>query len=339
MKYLMRVTLVMFFILNFSSGALYSQKPTVYVATLSTGHYHTGMVIPLSALFFKNVDGDTAWEYMGRPNNRIFHFDLHEKSKGKYIAMATHTGIHQSFDFGKTWKVTTGWRITEANCVKFDPRDQKIIYCSSPYGFYKSVDNGKTWQKHIKGLNSIDAQFVSSFIIDIKNPDVLYASTEDVVYKSIDAGLSWQKLGLRVRHIRVIVQHPQKPEILVAGTEDNGIYFSYDGGKTWQKNDTGILGSAFYTIAFDPSNPDIVYAGGFQTGVYKSTDGGKKWKQHFKGLDLLDIHAIAVDPNNSNRVFAGTMGKGVYQSDDGGKTWRFIGIDNGFVYDIKIINW
>jgi len=82
-----------------------------------------------------------------------------------------------------------------------------------------------------------------------------------------------------------------------------------------------------------------MYVGGFQTGIFKSVDGGNKWKQYFQGLGLLDIHAVAVDPNNSNRVFAGTMGKGVYQSDDGGKTWRFIGIDNGFVYAIKIVNW
>ncbi|NOZ61766.1 MAG: hypothetical protein GXO74_08790 [Calditrichaeota bacterium] len=66
----------------------------IYVATLSTGYYHTGMAIPLSALFYKNVDNDTVWQYMGRPNNRIFKFDLHRKSNGKFIALATHTGIH-----------------------------------------------------------------------------------------------------------------------------------------------------------------------------------------------------------------------------------------------------
>jgi len=311
----------------------------IYVATLSTGHYHTGMVIPLSALFYRNVDADTVWHYMGRPNNRIFNFNLYEKASGKYIALATHTGIHQSYDYGKSWKVTTGWQITEANCVAFDPNNPEIIYCSSPYGFYKSVDNGRTWTQHNTGLNSIDAQFISSFLIDRKDPNSIYCSTEDVVYKSTDAGLSWKKLGLRVRHIRVIVQHPRNPDILAVGTEDNGLYFSFDGGRIWEKRDTGVLSNTFYTIAFDPSHPDTIYAAGFQTGVYKSVDGGKKWKQYFKGLGQLDIHALAVDPQNSQCVFAGTMGKGVYRSDDGGQTWRFVGIDNGYVSAIKIVNY
>ena len=313
-----------------------SQESIVYVVPLSTGYYHTGMAIPLSALFYKSVDGDTVWNYKGRPNNRICDVAFHYPSKGKYIALATHTGVHQSHDFGKTWKVTSGWRLTEVNNVEFDPKDPNILYCSSPYGFYKTKDGGKTWQKHIKGLDSIDAQFVSSFIIDFSNSNVLYCSTEDVVYKSTDAGQSWQKLGLRVKRIRVVVQHPKDTKTLVAGTENNGLYFSFDSGRVWEKRDTGIMHNTFYTIAFDPNNTDVIYAGGFQTGVYKSVDGGKKWTLYFSGLPILDIHAIAVDPNNSDCVFAGTMGKGMYRSDDGGVSWKYAGIENGYINAIKI---
>lgn len=311
-------------------------KSIVYVAPLSTGFYHTGMVIPLSALFYKAVDSDTAWAYKGRPNNRIYGMAFHYPSKGKYMALATHTGVHQSFDYGKTWKVTTGWRITEVNHVQYDPENADMLYCSSPYGFYKTIDGGKSWQKHNNGLETIDAQFVSSFIIDWSNPKHLYCSTEDVVYKSTDRGESWQKLGLQVKRIRTIVQHPKDEKILAVGTENDGIYFSKDGGQTWEKRDTGVLSTTFYSIAFDPSNPDVVYAAGFQTGVYKSTDGGKKWKQYFKGLPILDIHSIAIDPQNSKRLYAGTMGKGVYRSDDGGETWIFAGVKNGIISAIKI---
>ncbi len=314
----------------------FSQKLTVYVAPLSTGYYSTGMVIPLSGLFYRPVDSDSKWNYKGRPNNRIFDMAFHYPSKGKYMALATHTGVQQSYDYGKTWKVTSGWRITEVDHVEYDPINPDILYCSSPYGFYKTMDGGKSWQKHNKGLNSIDAQFVSCFIIDHANPQHLFCSTEDVVYESTDMGDSWHKLGLQVRSIRTIVQHPQNAKILAVGTENNGIYFTNDGGKTWEKRDTGIFASTFYTITFNPSNPDVIYAAGFQTGVYKSTDGGKKWKQSFTGLPILDIHTIAVDPQNSNRIFAGTMGQGVYRSDDGGETWAFVGIENGMINNIKI---
>lgn len=332
-KKLLRIVL---FCLCFPLTLLFAQESIVYVAPLSTGFYHTGMVIPLSALFYKAVDSDTTWSYKGRPNNRIFDVAFHYPSKGKYMALATHTGVHQSFDYGKTWRVTSGWRITEVNHVAYDPINPDVLYCSSPYGFYKTTDAGKSWAKHNKGLQSINAQFVSSFIIDHANPHILYCSTEDVAYKSTDMGESWQKMGLRIKHIRTIVQHPKDAKVLAVGTENNGLYFSNDGGETWGKRDTGIFSSTFYTIAFDPLNPDIVYAAGFQTGVYKSTDGGKKWKQYFKGLPVLDIHAIVIDPQNSNCIYAGTMGQGVYRSDDGGQTWNFAGIKNGFISAIKI---
>ena len=328
------VSIILFVCLQ--SSLLFPQESIVYVAPLSTGYYHTGMTIPLSALFYKTVNSDTAWNYKGRPNNRIYNMAFHYPSMGKLMAMATHTGVHQSFDWGKTWKVTSGWRLTEVNNVQYDPVNPDILYCSSPYGFYKTVDGGKTWTNHNKGLESINARFVSSFIIDRANSHALYCSTEDVVYKSVDAGESWHKMGLRVKQIRTIVQHPKETQILAVGTENNGVYFSKDSGQTWEKRDTGVLSTTFYTIAFDPSNPDVLFAGGFQTGVYKSTDGGKKWTQSFEGLGILDIHAIAVDPQNSNCIFAGTMGQGVFRSDDGGKTWDYAGVENGFINAIKI---
>lgn len=326
--------------LLFSFSQINARQPSakLYVTTLSTGFYHTGMSVPLCALFFKSTKQNAEWEYMGRPNNRIYDVDFHHQSKGQYIALATHTGVHQSFDFGKTWKVTTGWQITEVNNVSFDPQNPDIIYCSSPYGFYKSIDGGKNWDKKIVGLNSINAQFVSSFIIDFSNSDVLYCSTEDVVYKSTDKGESWNKLGLRVKSIRIIVQHPKNNQILFAGTENNGLYFSNDGGNVWQKKDTGILHNTFYAIAFDPNNPNIIFAGGFQTGVYKSTNGGNKWKQYFHGLQQLNIRAFAIDPENSSHVFAGTMGKGLYESVDGGESWKYVGIKNGYITAIKIVD-
>ena len=99
----------------------------------------------------------------------------------------------------------------------------------------------------------------------------------------------------------------------------------------------GPLGGLGYDVRMQPNNPDIIYAGGFQTGIYQSTDGGKKWKHSFKGLDNLDIHAIAVTPGNSDLIYAGTMGNGVYASSDGGKLWQYVGIKNGYVSEIKII--
>jgi photosystem II stability/assembly factor-like uncharacterized protein len=314
---------------------VFSKQPTVYVSTLSTSFAHTGMDIPLSALFYQSTSLDSNWQYLGRPNNRIYQMDFHLSSQ--MMVMATHTGVHQSFDKGKTWKVTTDWRMTEVNWIVIDQHEPNKIYASSPYGFYKTTDGGKHWNKFNNGLESIDAQFVSSIVIDAANSKRLLISTEDGVYICENEGESWTRSSLSVRNIRVIVQHPHDPKIFAVGTDNNGIYFSVDGGRFWNKRDSGVLHNTFYTVTFDPNFPDTIYAGGFQTGVYKSIDGGENWKKFYQGLDNLDIHAIAAAPGNSNLIYAGTMGSGVYVSSDAGETWQYAGIKNGFVSAIKII--
>lgn len=314
-----------------------AQEPVVYSVTLSTAYGHTGMALPVSALFHKKAaSSDTTWSYRGRPNNRIYNVDFHRASKGKMIAMATHTGVHQSWDFGKTWKVTTDWRMTEVNSIAMNQEHPEIIYAGSPYGFYKTIDDGKEWKQFNNGLEGTDATFVSSIIIDHSDFNRILISTEDGVYISETAGESWVRAGLNVRNIRIIVQHPIDPKILMVGTEDNGLYISADGGKVWEKRDTGVVHATFYIIAFDPNNPETIYAGGFQTGVYKSIDGGKKWKHTFNGLGNLDIHGIAVVPGDSNVVYAGTMNAGIYKSVDGGISWEYAGVKNGQVVAIKI---
>ncbi len=338
MHRLMVLTVLLSLLFGMAACHLIAQESRIYVVTLSTGYGHTGMAMPLSAMFYKAVS-ETSWHYLGRPNNRIFGFDFYGPGKGKIMALATHTGVHQSWDWGQSWKVTTDWRITEVNTVAFDPRTPEVLYCSSPYGFYKSMDGGKSWVKKIAGLESIDAQFVTSFVIDHSNPDVIYCTTEDVVYRSNNGGERWEKLGLRVQRTRFIAQHPRDGNILAVATENNGLYFSLDGGRVWEKRDTGVMHSTFYGIAFDPSNPEIVYAVGFQTGVYKSVDGGKVWRHYFKGMDTLDFRSIAVDPSDGRRLVAGSIGKGVYQSADGGESWRFIGIPDGYVGMVRIMRY
>ncbi len=313
-----------------------AQEPVVYAVTLQTSHAHTGMKTPLSGLFYQKVDGDTTWQLKGRPNNRAYSVDFHQATKGRHQAMATHTGIHQSWDGGETWKVTSGWQITEANSVVIDPKNPAILYCGTPYGFYKTTDDGKTWRHSVNGLNSLNDKFISRIVMDHSNNARLYCSTEGGVFKSEDAGTTWSRLGLKVGHVRVVAQHPVNPDILAVGTEEHGLYFSLDGGQVWERRDTGVLHNTFYEIAFDPQNPDVVYAGGFQTGVYKSTNGGKNWKKHHKGLDRLDIRSLVVVPSKPEIVYAGTLGGGVFRSTDGGQTWNYAGIHHGYVTTLRV---
>jgi len=310
----------------------------VYVTTLATSHTHVGQNHTLSGLFYQ-TPGDSTWGFMARPNNRVYSMDAYLPSGGRILAMATHTGVQQSWDGGKPWKPTSDWRMTEVSVIRFAADNPRKLYAASPYGFYKTTDDGCTWTAHNNGLDNPDAPFVTALVIDDSRPGRLLISTEAGLYESDDDGEHWHAGTLEVNHVRTLVQHPRNPEVWLAGTEDHGLYRSVNHGKNWQKCDSGILHATFYSIAFDPSHPDTLYAGGFQTGVYKSSDGGKTWKQFFSGLTSLDVHSLAVDPADSRCVYAGSTAQGVFLSQDGGLTWRNHGIAGGYVWTIKILNY
>lgn len=314
---------------------LIAQQSTVYTTVVSTGAYIVGAANAQTGLFYQRPSDDTLWNHIGPTRIRAFGLAVDPQKRGNRCFIAAGNGVHRTEDGGKSWRITTDWRVAEVLWTTIDPRDENTIYAATPYGVFKSTDNAAAWKEKNKGLEA--SLFVSSIIVDHLNSGVLYCSTEDGAYRSTDAGEQWTRLGLSVRGIRVIAQHPADEKFLVVGTEDNGIYITWDGGKIWNKSESGIDHCTFYTVAFDPKDPDVVYAGGYVTGVYKSVDRGQSWKRVNEGLTNLNIHSIAVDPTNSKRVYAASLGGGIFRTDDGGQHWRCVGLQGSEVWTVSIL--
>jgi photosystem II stability/assembly factor-like uncharacterized protein len=316
-----------------SPAELFSQGSTVYASVLSTKLFVVGAANPETGLYHQRSSEDTVWHHMGARNIREFGVAVHTPSRGQLICLASGNGVHMTTDGGITWKVTTGWQITEVLAVTIDVANPDFMLCGTPYGVFRTLDRGTTW---VECNNGIAQKFTSSVIIDHSNSSILYCSTEDGVYRSEDRGNTWKRTSLNVGGVRVVVQSPRDPNVLIAGTDDHGIYVTRNGGRYWEKCEAGLDHLTFFTITFDPVNPKILYAGGYMTGVYKSIDEGVSWTRKNTGLSNLNLHSIAVDPTSSNRVFAGTQWGGVFRSDDGGDTWRNVGLSGSQVWQITV---
>jgi len=310
-----------------------AQHSTVYASVVSTKLFVVGAANPATGLFYQRSSDDTTWEHTGADNIRAFGVALHAPSRGQTICVASGNGVHRTTDGGRSWKIATGWQITEVMWVTIDPKNPSIIFCATPYGVFGTTDGGSRWEEKNSGLR---AKFTSSIIIDHSDSNILYCSTEDGVYRSEDGANTWKRTGLSVGGVRIVVQHPRDGNILFAGTDDYGIYRTRNGGKWWEKCEAGLDHSTFYTIVFDPNHPNTMYAGGYVTGVYKSVDGGQSWRRVNEGLTTLNVHSIAVDPIDSNRVYAATMWGGVYRSNDGGSTWQHAGLSGSEVWTIIV---
>jgi photosystem II stability/assembly factor-like uncharacterized protein len=314
-------------------ATLLSQQSTVYAAVLSTKLFVVGAANPETGLYYYSTTDDTAWHHVGPKTIRDFGLAVHTPSRGRILCLAAGNGVHRSVDGGKTWRITTGWQVTEVLSVTIDAANPDYMVSATPYGVFRTLDGGATWVGCNKGIQE---KFTSAVIIDHTNSNILFCSTEDGVYRSENRGNFWWRTGLSVGAVRVVVQHPKDPNVLFAGTDDNGIYVTRNGGRYWEKVEAGLDHSTFYTIVFDPSNPEVLYAGGYLTGVYRSTDGGQSWMRANNGITNLNVHSIAVEPTNSNRVYAGTVWGGVFESTDGGNSWHNAGLNGSEVWTITV---
>jgi photosystem II stability/assembly factor-like uncharacterized protein len=304
---------------------------SVYASVLATHLFVVGAANPQTGVFLQHPGDDTAWSHVGSKTIRAFHSAAGPGTNGRVLYIAGGNGVHLTRDGGRTWKITTGWQITEVMSVLPDPLDSNTVYCSTPYGIFKTTDGCSSWHEMNNGLSS----FFTPWVIAGKG-GVLYCVSEEGIYRSTDGAARWERMGLSVTGTRVVAMSPADPSFLIAGTEKFGLYVSHDGGKIWARSESGVDHMTFYAVAFDPVNPDIVYAGGYVTGVYKSLDGAKTWKRMNEGLANLNVHGIAVDPLDHNRVYAATLWGGVYASADGGATWKSAGLTGSQVSSIVI---
>lgn len=281
--------------------------------------------------FFKRTPGDTTWTNMYQPSLLTFGMGIWQKGATlrRYLCMGN--GLHRSEDDGRTWRILTSWQTEEVLSVALDPRDSALIYISTPFGVFKSTDDGAHWTKKMEGMKK---WFVKRLLLDESDPDILYAAGEDDLYRSIDRGEHWKPLHVGAPLIEVIVQLPSDPRRMLVGTEDNSVRVTTDGGKTWREG-KGLPITAFYGLCAS-SDGHTVYAGGFKTGLWKSANGGITWNLLWQNSDIEAIFTIFIDPDNPLHLLVGTSGQGIYESLDGGKNWRYAGLMGCHVKQIDL---
>lgn len=151
--------------------------------------------------------------------------------------------------------------------------------------------------------------------------------------------------SLRGSPVRAIAVDPGDEGVLIAGCggPGAGLYYSRDGGLTWEAPGMWPLGREVWALAFNPRDPRVVLAGTQPPAVYESKDRGYTWEE-LPGLQSLPcreswtfphpphqahIRRLAFNPAAPGTVLAGIEVGGVLRSGDGGRTWLTVhkGVD------------
>jgi photosystem II stability/assembly factor-like uncharacterized protein len=240
--------------------------------------------------------------------------------------------VLRSTDNGASWRITTGWEVTEVLKIHVDERNPNRVAAATAYGPIVTTDRGNHWTYVHDGLTR---KFTSDVCID-RIDGALLVTTETGVFRRGASDSAWSPTSLRDQDVRVLAQHPSKPEIFLAGTEEDGVWKSTDHGKTWVAVNAGLKHPTVYVIAFAPGDKGTVYLGTHGGGVYRSDDGGTTWLQKSKGLEPPDVHGLVVLPSVPGTVFAGTLNGGLFRSTDRGDSWTFNSQEDAQVWGIAV---
>jgi len=137
------------------------------------------------------------------------------------------------------------------------------------------------------------------------------------------------------RDLECVAASPERPDRVLVGTFDAGLYRSTDGGGTFERTGDWMADSVT-ALATSPHDPDVWWAGTEPSRVYRSTDGGRSWAER-PGLTDLEsadewsfpprphthhVRWLEPDPHDSDRLYVGIEAGALVRTDDGGETWQ-----------------
>lgn len=325
-------TLLLFWIVS-ASWFAEASKFDLYVCAAVNKNYVIGSkIVTTSGLHRMQEEGD--WQHLGINDPTIFAVSFDPRDHHVFYTAALN-GALRTRDGGKSWRIMTGWNITEPKDISVDPFAPDTVYLAHPGGIAVSKDQGMTWHAREKGLPE-RGRYTQSIKADRSREGKILAGCESGVYLTTNHARSWRRVLKTEETVNDIQQSPHNPDTWAVVTQSAGGWASIDGGRTW-KQFPGLPGeAALYNVSFDPTNPQRLAVGSYTYGVLTSEDRGGSWTTRNAGLpDPHQVWRVGVHPG-SGRLYASVYQSALYFSDDFGRTWLRGGLEgsavNSFVF-------
>jgi len=306
---------------------------------------------------YLSTDGGRTWisASVGYTGAEIWDVAAHPTNPAMVYANG-RSGAFASLDGGYSWQGINPVNptIQDGPQIVIDPGDPAHILASeAQFGWlFDSRDNGLTWRNvlnlhDLEPQNQVPTHQQSGFhalAFAPSNPDRVYGGLSTwacatdprrekcleptllSLMVSEDGGRTWSRAeteAIEKLSVLDIAVHSSDSNAVWLATGSVGVFFSGDGGETWEPRSSGLTASTITSLAIAPDQPDVLYAGTADRAVFKSEDAGQSWHRSGVGMDANEpIRTLLVDPLRPNVLYAGSLFNAVYVSEDAGATWR-----------------
>ncbi len=208
--------------------------------------------------------------------------------------------------------------ITEETFVIKTTLDKRLI-ASTRQGILISNDSGKNWYKSNQGL--VDGLVALSIELTNQDQRIYIGTDRHGVFRSDDGGNSWTKASVGLPAsiginpfavIKRLAIDPNNSDLVFASSDSDGIYFSQNGGRLWQKAKLQLPGVFSHRvnppfISFDKTSNTIyalvtfpVHSHLLENSIHKSADNGQTWELVGKITPNEDIYDFSVNNTIAN---------------------------------------
>ncbi|MEA3396345.1 MAG: IPT/TIG domain-containing protein [Chloroflexota bacterium] len=255
-------------------------------------------------------------------------------------ALAFGVGLFVSEDSGAHWELNlvSGWPLDLA----FDAQNANVIYYGSDNGIFRTMDGGDTWDVLPEFLDDCYQIFPAAhpslagvvYVGVGSCPGIPFPLGKGGVFRSDDYGMNWitKTNGMTDTNVHSIAIHPNDPDKMLAGTWNENLYVSTDGGENWSLSarlDGPVIG-----VYFNPYQPLEAWATA-STPIHGAP-------YLYTSTNLTDWTPVIIDPSAggwlsrwdltflTDTIWASSGA--AYTSTDGGFSWAEVpGLHHGAI--------
>ncbi len=183
------------------------------------------------------------------------------------------------------------------------------IFASTTTGLFITSDEGKTWSLPSSSMSS---RFYDKFFVH--SSEKIFGSHYNTFEEILDDGKTFR--SSLSEHVTGITE--AKNGRIYVSTLVNGIFFSADTGKSWNKIHVANLVSLQAILVDDNGN---IFAASSNT-IYKSTDNGNSWTS----ISIASGYDVSFLQSEDGTIYLFRT-RGYLKSVDHGSTWLEFGVD------------